>query len=255
MKKFIKSALAISGAIGLATAVYAANYTNQGEDVEGQTFWTLYKYNSISGGVNITDNTKRKATISFENPNSADTDFVGGVGWRDLIYPTTVSYKVTNWTWQTTQAMDNRGVFGVYGWSCALRDGFSDKNVEFYIVDNWLGKNQYVPYYNGSKMIAKETIRANGADYKIYQSGSLNRANACGGSDQTFIQLWAVREGKRSLIKSPGVGIANSVDFKTIGGALGKYGYMTYNMRYLVVGVDVFQAAKGNVSLDYVNKS
>ncbi len=254
MKKFVKSALMVCSAAALATAVYAADHTSTGEGPDGDTFWTLYKYNSISGGVNVYDGRYRSGKISFENPNRGDTDFVGGMGWQNVNYPSNLFYKVTSWTWQTDAAFDNRGVFGAYGWSCAKRDGFSDKNVEFYVIDNWLGKNQYVPYYNGSRMSPVSNVAANGATYDIYQSGSLNRANACGGDDQTFLQLWAVRRGKRSLINASG-GIANSIDFKTIGGAMGRYGYLTYNMRYLVVGVDVFQAAKGQVTLQYVDKN
>ncbi len=260
MKNIIKSALFTCGALGLAAAAYAVDHNNTGEGDDGSTFWTLYKYNSNNNcpnasnkcGVNVTDNRYRKATIKFSNPDRGDTDFVGGVGWQNVAKPSNISYKVTSWSWPTTAAFDSRGVFGAYGWSCGINARVSDKNVEFYIIDNWVGKNQYIPYDGSTQMTAKETFTANGASYKIYQSSTLNRDNACG-NGQNFFQVWAVRQGKRSLINSSG-GIVNNLDFTTIGGKMANYGYFHYPLRYLVVGVDVFQAVQGNVSLAYVDK-
>jgi hypothetical protein len=261
MKNITKLAVITCSVFGLAAAAYAANHTNTGEGQDGSTFWTLFKYNSNNNcpnaqnkcGVNVTDNRYRTATIKFSNPDRPDTDFVGGVGWQNVAKPSNISYKVSSWSWPTTVAFDSRGVFGVYGWSCPINAGVSDKNVEFYIIDNWVGSNQYIPYDGSLPMTAKETFTANGASYNIYQSSLLDRANACG-TGQKFFQVWAVRQGKRSLTNASG-GIANNVDFTTIGGKMANYGYFHYPLRYLVVGVDVFQAVQGNVSLNYVDKS
>jgi hypothetical protein len=248
MKKIIKSALFVCSVAGIAAAAYAANHTATGEGQDGGTFWTLFKSETRSGGVNVTNASSRGATISWVNNDSPAADFVGGVGWRDVNFPNNVSYNVTSFTWPTTTAFDNRGVFGIYGWSCPIGQGVSDKNVEFYVVDNWLGTNQYVPFDGPTRMTAKETIRANGADYKIYQSSTYDRANACG-PGQRFFQVWAVRQGKKTLNRN-----GTNVDFKTIGGAMSKYGYFTSNLRYLVVGVDAFQNTSGNVKIGYVDK-
>jgi hypothetical protein len=241
--------LALAGSLSFAVATYAANHTQTGEGQEGNTFWTVFKSETKSGGVNVTNSNSRTATISWVNRDDPAADFVGGVGWKDVNFPNTITYNVTNFTWPTSQAFDSRGVFGVYGWSCGINQGVSDKNIEFYIVDNWLGANQYIPYDGSTRMTPKETVRANGADYKIYQSSTYNRANACGPGLPNF-QVWAVRQGKRTLSSS-----ANNVDFKTIGGVMSKYGYFTQNLRYLVVGVDVFQNASGSFRLGYVNKN
>ncbi len=282
MRKFVKSALFFCSAIGLSVIAYAGNHTTDGVGNDGNTFWALFKFNTnnlcptagagsnYACGVNVLNPSTRNAFITFDNPDRPDTDFVGGVGWGygNVAKPSTVSYKVSSYSFQSTAAYDNRGVFGIYGWSCPADSGIKKpngslyENVEFYIVDHWLGSNQYTPYYNGSPMSqvsgGNGSVNANGGTYKIYKSGIYNRENACAknsnGTNRNFIQVWAVRQGKRALVNSSG-GIANNVDFNTISNKLATQGYFKYPLAYLVAGVDVFQDARGSVTFEYVNKN
>jgi Glycosyl hydrolases family 11 len=257
MKNFTKSVLFLGSVASLAVAVYAAvNGTYYGNAVgnDGATFYTIYSNDTNSSSIKIDDNRYRAATITWDNKNLDSADMVAGtgVGFNGQKMPTNVSYNIKNWT--ITRGSDsNNGVFGVYGWSCAGRDGIkksngtAENNVEFYVIDRWLGTSQYVPYDGSFQMTAKETVRANGADYKLYQSSTYNRANACG-TGQNFHQVWLVRQGKKIVGTS-----GTNIDMRTLGGAISRYGYITANLAYVVVGVDAFKNTKGTIQMGYVD--
>jgi hypothetical protein len=268
MNKNIKSALLICSALSIATAVSAAidipgpngTYSGNGVYNDGETFVSLYANQVNSSSIKVLNNPYRNVTLSWDNKNDNAADVVlgAGWGWNGQKMPKNISYKVNSWS--ITRGSDsNNGVFGVYGWSCAGADGIKkadgtpENNVEFYVIDRWLGASQYVPYDGATQMTPKgQPVRANGADYKIYQSSTYQRANACGGSDQKFHQVWAVRQGKKTGTGASG---ATNIDMATIGARIANYGYITQNLRYIVVGVDAFKNAKGTITLGYVDRS
>jgi hypothetical protein len=266
MQKKLKSVLLICASLVAATAVSAAiviqgpNGTYSGDGVynDGDTFVSLFASQVNSSSIKVLNNKYRNVLMSWDNKNDNAADVVlgAGWGWNNQVMPKNISYKVDSWS--ITRGSDsNNGVFGVYGWSCAGADGIKksngqpENNVEFYVVDRWLGSSQWIPYDGASQMTAKETFRANGADYKIYQSSTYQRANACGGNDQKFHQVWAVRQGKKT---GTGANGATNVDMATIGGKIANYGYITQKLRYIVVGIDAFKNAKGSVQLGYVDR-
>jgi hypothetical protein len=265
MKTTKKSALFLCGAIGVATAVTAVidvagpngKYSGNGVYNDGDTFVSLYASKVNSSSIKVDDNRYRAVTLTWDNQNDNAADVVlgAGWGWNNQKMPKNISYKVSSWS--ITRGSDsNNGVFGVYGWSCAgddgikKADGTAENNVEFYIVDWWLGSSQWVPYDGSTQMTAKETFRANGANYKIYQSSTYTRDNACG-IGQKFHQVWAVRQGQKT---GTGTNGATNVDTATIGGKIARYGYITEKLRYIVVGIDAFKNAKGTVKLGYVDR-
>jgi hypothetical protein len=267
MKINFKSALMICGALAITTAVSAAinvpgpngTYSGNGVYNDGATFVSLYANQVNSSSIQVLNNRYRNVRMSWDNKddNAADVVLGAGWGWNNQVMPKNISYKVDSWS--ITRGSDsNNGVFGVYGWSCAGADGIkkangeAENNVEFYVVDRWLGNSQWVPYDGSTRMASKETFRANGADYKIYQSSTYQRANACGGNDQKFHQVWAVRQGKKTGTGATG---ATNVDMATIGGKISNYGYITQKLRYIVVGIDAFKNAKGTIQLGYVDRS
>lgn len=255
MKKFY---LQWTGAIALcaiATAAYAGTYYGNALGNEGATFYTIYSSQTNSSSIRVDDARYRAVTIAWDNKNVDSADMVAGAGWGwdNQTMPANISYNIKNWS--ISRGSDsNNGVFGVYGWSCAGADGIKrangtpENNVEFYVIDRWLGTSQYVPYDGSSQMVAKETVRANGADYKIYQSSTVNRDNACG-VGQNFHQVWAVRQGKK-IVGTAGT----NIDMRTLGNKIAQYGYITQRLRYIVVGVDAFKNTAGTIQIGYVDR-
>ncbi len=243
MNKKLKLGLCALGTIGLASAAIAANHTGNGEGNDGVTFWTIFSQDVNSSSINVTSKTSRNFTLTWDNKNVDSADYATGGGWSNVARPKSLSYNIQNWSITRT---GSSGMFGVYGWSCPINAGIKGQdNVEFYIAESSINGQQFVPF----DTTFKTSVSASGGTYKIYQSPSYNRANACG-SGQRFQQIWAVRTGNRS------VGKTNvSLDFKKISEVMDNYGYFTNSFRYLVIGVDVFKNTKGTISVGSVNKS
>jgi hypothetical protein len=243
-KWLIKAATAAALITG---AVYAANHTSNGEGVDGNTFWTVYKNDTNSGGINVTDGKKRAFTLSWDNKDVNSADFATGGGFSYVDRPKTIYYSITKWS---IERSGSNGSFGVYGWSCPTDQGITGhNNVEFYITESSINGRQFVPY----DTTYLKDVKASGATYKIYSSPSYTRANACkrkpNGQDYPFKQVWAVRQGNRP-VGTKAVGI----DFSTLSNVMDDYGYFTNNLRYLVVGIDAFRNTKGEIGVGSVSK-
>jgi hypothetical protein len=251
MKKkwLVKAALA---AVLITGTAYAANHTSNGEGNDGNTFWTVFKQDTNSGGINVTDGTNRAFTLSWDNKNVDSADYATGGGFSNVDRPNNIFYSITKWS---ITRNDGNGSFGVYGWSCPTDQGVSGfDNVEFYITESSINGKQFVPFDTTFKKDVVLRQDGKNVTYKIYDSPSYTRANACqnrtNGAAYPFKQVWAVRQGNRS------VGTTTvALDFKTLSNALDDYGYFTFNLRYLVVGIDTFKNTKGEIGVGPVSKN
>jgi Glycosyl hydrolases family 11 len=259
-KWLIKAAMAAALITGTA---YAANHTSNGEGTDGSTFWTVFKQDTNSGGINVTDGARRAFTLTWDNKDVDSADFATGGGFKDVNRPNNVFYSITKWSISRT---GSNGSFGVYGWSCPSDQGikipgtntFYD-NVEFYVTESSINGQQFVPYdttFKKDVLVDQGFKKANGSiqyiTYKIYESPVYRRANACrnqsNGQAYPFKQVWAVRQGNRSVGTS-----AVTLDFKKLSEVMDDYGYFTYNLRYLVVGIDAFRNTKGEIGVGPVS--
>jgi hypothetical protein len=248
MNKKLKLGLSALGAVGLASAAFAANHTGNGEGIDGVTFWTIFSQRVNSSSINVTSPTKREFTLAWDNQDVNEADYATGGGWRDVNRPTTVKYSLNGWK---IDRVGSDGAFGIYGWAC--NNVGSNDNVEFYIVDAWLsGAAEFKPFDNFRQLNSsgkQVQVATTHGTYRIWQSPSYSRANACPGSKK-FHQVWAIRTAKRS------VGTTEvPIDFKKLSEVMDNYGYFTNNLRYLVVGVDAFRNTKGTIKVRSVNKS
>jgi hypothetical protein len=261
-KWLIKAALA-AGLV--SSAAYAANHTSNGEGTDGNTFWTVFKQDTNSGGINVTDGNNRAFTLTWDNKDVDSADFATGGGWANVDRPNNIFYSITKWSINRT---GSNGSFGVYGWSCPSDQGIKVPgtnnfytNVEFYVTESSINGKQFVPFDTSFKkdvLVDQGFRNSNGSikyvTYKIYTSPTYTRANACrnqsNGQAYPFQQVWAVRQGNRSVGTS-----AVTLDFKKLSEVMDDYGYFTFNLRYLVVGIDAFRNTKGEIGVGPVNKN
>jgi Glycosyl hydrolases family 11 len=260
MKKIVAAALC---AASIPAALYAANHPDNGEGIDGSTFWTVFRQDNNSGAINVTDAAKRAFTLTWDNKDVDSADFATGGGFKDVNRPNNIFYSITKWS--IARAGSN-GSFGVYGWSCPSDQGIKIpgtnvfyNNVEFYITESSINGQQFVPFdtvFQKDVKIDQGFKTRTGAvqliTYKIYTSPVYRRANACrndqNGQAYPFHQVWAVRQGNRNVGTS-----AVTLDFKTLSEVMDDYGYFTFNLRYLVLGIDAFRNTKGEIGVGPVS--
>lgn len=225
-------------AFAMSSAAFAAVHYNNVETADGATYVSLYSAGTDYAKVDVLDNTRRRALLSWRTRAGSGNDYAAGVGWGNVAKPRNLYYSIESWKQYST---GDGVVFGAYGWSC---NDPGQLNVEFYITESWFQSNQFVPYDN----LLKGSVATSHGTYDVYASGAYNRAQRCA-NGRDFQQVWAVRRGKRS------VGTTNvTLEFTTIMNKMDDYAWFKSTYPYLVMGMDGFPGSSGDVTLREVQK-
>jgi hypothetical protein len=238
MKNLIKRSTLGAALVVASSAALAAVYYNNVATWDGNTYVTLYSKGTEYAKVDIKNNQNRNALLSWKTNAGAGNDYAAGVGWANVAKPKNLYYSIDDWkAWATGDGV----VFGAYGWSC---NDPGQNNVEFYITEAWFGGGQFVPGSTSKKGF----VDTNHGRYDIYVGGALNRDQRCT-NGRSFQQVWAVRQGARS------VGKTNvTLEFTTIVNKMDDYAFFKNTYSYLVMGIDGFPGSSGDVTLKEVQK-
>lgn len=213
MKIWASMAVASAALITSATPAAAQTTTVATGNNFGQTFTIPSSYGGgfmsyyadgmrHNGNTLITDlrylrrtTTKLGRIFARWNGDSNTDDYVTGLGWgaSSANLTRSITYNVRKYNPRRTNTSATVGVstMGVYGWLCPTGN---EEMVEYYIVDSWLGRGNFIPF-DGS---FRKTASINGQNYRFYSTGTVTRGNGCGADDATFRQLWAVRTSKKT---------------------------------------------------------
>jgi len=187
-------------------------------------------------------------TIDFNQPRTFKEDVVGGVGFANGSPTRVINYELKE---IKSNSSLNKNIAGVYGWTCGSRDRAKfpkTKAQEYYVVNSWTGRGQYVPFDEnaGREATPIKEIRANGATYDIYVVGR-DGPQFCGdGTSREFEQFWSVRRGR--LPAGTGKNNQRTVDFANHVNAWRSEGFSRDKVRngYQVVFGEAFGAGPNN---------
>ena len=214
-------------------------------------FVTWFEANN--GGTNcgtrigFTNSKTREFRAVWDQNKTFKADAVGGKGWRNGSATRKIKYEVKEFS----SNADRKALVAVYGWSCATvgpKNKRRQVSQEYYVVDHWGGKGQFIPFDENIKKDGKKvggdakqvgkTIKTDGGTYKFYKVRR-NGAQFCfSGKNRSFTQLWSVRQGKRAIKREQTITFsnhANRFDDKDLG--LVKSGLKT---GYQIVALEAF---------------
>ena len=256
MKTTYKVAAGAVLAISIATSAMAAQFYNNYRGQDGDTYVNHYSNfttnNQVYASVNVTDNKKRTATLSWSTSTNSGSDYVGSVGWEKITRPKNFYYGISKWA---NYANGDGAVFGAYGWDCNTGKNW---NIEFYVVEAWFGSGAFRPRAPDGTLLpdrgkpVKLIQEGKSVQYNIYSdTADRNFDDACGDNTKPFRQIWAVRSAKRAVgttaVTLPMTTIMNRMDDEAdypLGGTF----------EYIVMGVDGFRGSKGDIGLTKVDR-
>jgi len=164
----------------------------------------------------VYDDNNNHFRIDWDQNSTWQEDVVGGVGWSRGSDTRKIGSNIGQFT--SNSSSNPRAIAGVYGWTCVSANRTQDPNTsaqEYYIVDSWVGSNQFIPWDENANAPATPlrsngqdvTVSANGGTYKVYKVGRDGPQYCGNGSSRKFDQFWSVRTSSLST------GSNRSIDF------------------------------------------
>lgn len=257
MKKRIITAALLSSALTLAAggSAFAQAFTicNPGTGTSGTNsrgqFYTWFENMNVEDcntRMRVLDNTRRTYRAFWDQEKNFQADAVGGMGWEFGSSDRVIRYTITNFQSNAnTNVVGVKAVAGIYGWTCVSRDRVANPNTsaqEYYIIDDWVGDNEFVPFDDQTEApaIAKsQEVSANGGTYKVYVIERNEAPQYCGdGSPRKFTQFWSVRTQKTSR------NTENTIEFARHSNVWDDFGFRATKVSngYQVVAVEAFGA-------------